>query len=432
MIIYNLFPLLAGKFSDWESHLQRAASMDFDWIFVNPIQYPGFSGSLYSIKDYFRFNPILIDEESEKSPQEQIIATTKIAKELGLNMMVDLVINHCAVDSDLIKEYPEWFKWERKGQVAHPFCDEDGKKVVWGDLAKFDHQHTKDQEGLYRFFLKVVNFLIEIGFSGFRCDAAYQIPQNLWKRIISETRSKHNDIFFFAETLGCSAEQTRKTADAGFDYIFNSSKWWDLYSYWLMEQYNLTRDIAPSIGFPESHDTVRLSEEFNGNIDGLKQRYLFSALFSAGVMMPIGFEFGFHKRMHVVKTRPDDWEETDVDITRFIRKVNRIKSRYKVLQKESPTEILNNNNPNVLVMWKASATTKEEVLLILNKDIHNRQEFYSENLLDLVQSGDYLIDVSPEHPIDYIPTPFHYELRPGQGIVLVTASNSSQLSSPLT
>jgi hypothetical protein len=31
-----------------------------------------------------------------------------------------------------------------------------------------------------------------------------------------------------------------------------------------------------------------------------------------------------------------------------------------------------------------------------------------------------LRDVSPEFPLEYIHEPFHYGLRPGQGIVLVT------------
>jgi len=52
MIIYNLFPLLAGKFTEWDSHLLRASEMGFNWVFVNPVNYPGFSGSLYSVKDY--------------------------------------------------------------------------------------------------------------------------------------------------------------------------------------------------------------------------------------------------------------------------------------------------------------------------------------------------------------------------------------------
>ena len=41
MIVYNLFPPLAGTLRQWESHIERAADMGFEWIFVNPIQKPG-------------------------------------------------------------------------------------------------------------------------------------------------------------------------------------------------------------------------------------------------------------------------------------------------------------------------------------------------------------------------------------------------------
>jgi starch synthase (maltosyl-transferring) len=69
MIIYNLFPTLVGRFSDWGTHLTRAAEMGFNWVFVNPIQQPGSSGSLYSIADYFAFNPLLLDPKSRKDAQ---------------------------------------------------------------------------------------------------------------------------------------------------------------------------------------------------------------------------------------------------------------------------------------------------------------------------------------------------------------------------
>lgn len=425
MIIYNLFPLLAGKFTEWEGHLKRASEMGFNWVFVNPIHRPGSSGSLYSIKDYFSLNPLLIDQDSEKTPLEQVKEVNTTAEKQDLKIMVDLVINHCAVDSDLIRKQPEWFQWERDDRIANSFCDENGKKVVWRDLAKFDYKRTSDQEGLFKFFFEVVKFLIDLGFKGFRCDAAYQIPVSFWERLISDTKTQYPDVLFFAETLGCTADQTRKTASAGFDYIFNSSKWWDLHSYWLMEQYNLTREVVPSIGFPESHDTVRLCEELHGNINGLKQRYLFSALYSAGVMMPIGFEFCFRKKPHVVKTRPEDWEETNIDLSSFIKDVNRTKENYTIFQEEAPTEFLSGDNPNILVMWKASINTQEESLIILNKDIHNKQHFYADSLHKFIQAGGPLNDVSPEYRLEYIPEPFSYDLRPGQGIVLVTARETA-------
>jgi starch synthase (maltosyl-transferring) len=425
MIIYNLFPLLAGKLTIWEKHLVRASKMGFNWIFINPIQATGKSGSLYAITDYFRFNPLLIDTEGQKAPEDQIREVTERAEELGLRMMIDLVANHCSADSDLIKQYPQWFLWERAGQVAHPFAYEDSKKIVWYDLAKFDHQNTPDPEGLFQFFFKVVNYLSELGFKGFRCDAAYQVPAGFWRRLIGETKAMHPEALFFAETLGCPVEDTMEMARAGFDYIFNSSIWWDFRGHWLMEQYQLTRQSALSVSFPESHDTLRLCEELQGNVEGLKQRYLFSALFSAGVMIPIGFEFGFRKRLAVVETRPEHWEDTDIDLTRYITRVNRIKDRFAIFKEEAPTQLISNGNPNILILWRGSTSTPEESLLILNKDTHNKQEFYAGNLQEFVQGRAPLVDVSPEHPLDYIPTPFSYELRPGQGIVLVTKRSPS-------
>ncbi|HEB02084.1 MAG TPA: alpha-amylase, partial [Nitrospirae bacterium] len=301
MKIYNLFPLLAGRFNDWHPHLERAASMGFDWVFTNPVQEPGISGSLYSIKHYHGYNRLLVDEGSGVPPEEQLKSAMAQANRLGLCMMTDLVINHCAVDSPLVNEHPEWFRREKSGKVAHPWCMDGKRKVVWGDLARFDHKRSTDAESLYAFVQKIIGHLVSLGFRGFRCDAAYQLPPALWTRLIAESKTRHGDIVFAAETLGCTHAQTMETARAGFDHIFNSSKWWDLKSSWLLDQHEETRALCPSISFPESHDTLRLFEELNGNLSAIKLKYLFSAFFSSSVMMPMGFEFGFRKRPHVVK-----------------------------------------------------------------------------------------------------------------------------------
>jgi starch synthase (maltosyl-transferring) len=399
--------------------------MGFNWVFVNPIQYPGFSGSLYSVKDFFRFNPLLIDASSNKRPKTQAKEMITTAKDLGLNMMIDLVINHCAVDSPLLKQHREWFMWDDKDRIVHPSCNDNGKTVVWGDLAQFNHEHTSDPEGLFNFFFSTIKFLIDFGVEGFRCDAAYQIPGHLWQRLIYETKQIHPEVLFFAETLGCTVDQTMETAKAGFAYIFNSSKWWDLTSRWCIEQYDMTREITPSVSFPETHDTVRLCEELKGNIDGIKQRYLFAAIFSAGVMMPIGFEFGFRKRLNVVNTRPEHWEQTTIDLTDFIKKVNQLKETYTIFQEECPTEMFNIDNPNVLALWKASVHSKDEALIFINRDIRTKQRFTVKKLRHLVQAGKPLVDVSPKYRLDYIPAPFTYTLRPGQGIVLIAERNSN-------
>lgn len=418
MLIYNLFPLLAGPLSQWKPHLERAADMGFDWIFVNPIQRSGASGSLYSIADYFAIDPRLLDPASSRSPEDQIREAVRTAEGLGLRVMVDLVVNHCAYDSDLPRSHPEWFTHE-DGRIAHPFCLHDnGDREVWQDLAQFDHQHSQDPEGLFQYLMQVVDYLAGLGFSGFRCDAAYQLPRQLWERLIESTRRAYPNMVFAAETLGCTADRTRSTAHAGFNYVFNSSKWWNFSDPWLMEQYHLLREFAPSISFPESHDTERLSQETGGNVAALKQRYLFAAVFSSGVMVPVGYEFGFRNRLHVVHSSPADWETTDIDLRDFIRNTNRMVANHSILREESPAEVLGYENPSILLMWKGSTRSAEEALIILNKDVHHHQPFYSESLRHYTQAGAPLRDVSPEFSLDYLPRPFDYALRPGQGFVL--------------
>ncbi len=420
MKIYNLFPLLAGPLHDWRPHLERAAAMGFDWIFVNPIQPTGRSGSLYSISDYFGVNPAFLAPGSRKRPETQVRDMVKEAERLGLRLMIDLVINHCAVDSPLIREHPDWFRREG-GRIAHPFCVEvDGRKVVWNDLAQFDHRGSPLANSLREYTAKVVEHLIGLGFAGFRCDAAYQIPADFWRRLIADTRRRHPDILFIAETLGCSPEQTLQTAAAGFDAIFNSAKWWDFSSPWLLEQYELTRQIAPSIGFPESHDTERLYAESGHNANTLKQRYLFTALFSAGVMMPMGYEYGFQRRLHVVKTRPEDWETPAVDLTAFIGAVNRIKASRPIFREEGLIQHLEHPNPAILLLWQASTQGHGQALLVLNKDPRDHQHFHCDDLYRLVQAPPPLIDVSPEWAMDYLPTPFDFRLGPGMARVFVT------------
>jgi starch synthase (maltosyl-transferring) len=419
MRIYNLFPLLAGKFNQWEPHLERAVQMGFNWLFVNPVQRTGRSGSLYSIADYFGLNPLLVDATSSLSESQQFQAALAKAHGLGLSVMVDLVINHCAIDAPLVTKEPQWFLREA-GKVQHPYCVENGEKVYWNDLAQFDHQHCSDADGLFKYITSVVEHLIAYGVDGFRCDAAYQIPRRLWTRLITETRRRHPAVVFVAETLGCTADQTRDTATAGFDFVFNSSKWWDFHETWLLEQYNLTREIAPSIGFPESHDTPRLFADLGGNEAAVKQRALFTFLFGTGSMIPIGFEFGFRRALHVVQTRPGDWEPNNIDLRDFIRRINDLKVNYGVFREECPTQVIELDNRNLLGLWKGSTRSREEALIVLNTDVQKRQIFCVDTLRQLMQSQAPLTCVSPDNPLDHVSEPFHYELRPGEALVFVT------------
>ena len=90
--------------------------------------------------------------------------------------------------------------------------------------------------------------------------------------------------------------------------------------------------------------------------------------------MPLGFEWGFRKRVDVVKTMPDDWEETNVDISDYIKKVNKIKKSFAVFKQESAMQIVTDPEDVFFAMLKIPSGVKGgHALVVINKDLANRQ-----------------------------------------------------------
>ena len=370
-LIYNLFPTLFGPIPAWEEHLDRIADMGFTWIYLNPINTPGLSGSLYAVKDYYAINPLLLPASGE-DPEKALIRFLKAAERRKIRVMLDLVFNHTAIDSPLTVQHRDWFAVDEDGRIKNPFAIDPAdttKITVWGDLAELEYWPPPDPEGLRHFWDQVISYYLRLGFTGFRADAAYKVPGDFWGLLIGEARAIFPEVRFFAETLGCRLSELGQLRTAGFDFIYNSSKWWDFKADWCLDQYNRFRHLAPSISFPESHDTDRLAKESGGSVEVARQRYLFAAFFSTGLMITSGFEYGFQKKLNVVKTRPGDWEEKrGYDLSTYISQVNRMKKNCPVLLEEGPMVRLDDCGKEgpVTCLVKSRETRKGRVLAVIN------------------------------------------------------------------
>ncbi len=372
--VYNLFPTLAGPVARWHAHLDRIAAMGFDWIYLNPIHATGGSGSLYAVADYYRLNPALRGDDPRDD--DTIVAEfIRAAAERGLSVMLDLVINHTANDSPLVAEHPGWYARDADGSIAAPCAidpDEPGKVTRWGDLAELDFSDRPERAQIVRFFAELVRHYVGLGARGFRCDAAYKVPGAVWSDVLAAARERGSGTVFAAETLGARPAEIAQLAGAGFDYLFNSSKWWDFRASWLLEQYERFRHIAPSIAFPESHDTPRLAAELAGRSDAeieaeYRFRYLFAAFFSSGIMMPMGYEFGFARKLDVVTTSPADWEAARFDLSSFIAEANALKAATPALNEEGAERMVRGEGSAVTLLRYAGSSSSAAVAL-LNPD----------------------------------------------------------------
>src|SRR5271167_3885998 len=332
--------------------------MGFNAVYINPFHYPGFSGSLYAVKDYYRLNPRF--RGGEAADDDALLAGfTAAAHAHGLRVIMDLVVNHTSRDSELVASRPYWFARDSRGELVSPYAidpTDARRKTVWGDLAELDYR-APQQGQIIAYFQELVRHYIGLGFDGFRCDAAYKVPAKVWSGLTDAAKTAAPSAIFCAETVGAPYDAVLALGEAGFDYLFNSVKWWDFESPWLLEQYEDFRHIAPSIGFPESHDTDRLVNELRAagipepQIEPrYRQAYAFAAAYSTGVMMPMGFEYGWWRRLDVVANPDEAAEPQRFDLSQFVAEVNAVKKSLRALNEEGPLRRLSNQADPLLVL----------------------------------------------------------------------------------
>src|SRR5260370_36749349 len=138
-------------------------------------------------------------------------------------------------------------------------------------------------------------------------------------------------------------------------------KWWVCEGPWLPDNCERFRHVGPTIGFPESHDTERLVSELlaagfpESEIEPrYRQSYAFAAAFSAGVMVPMGFEYGWARRISVVPQDEEPIEPARFDLAPFIAGVNLMKKAGPALNGEGPQRLLSRKDEPRGVMLRQS------------------------------------------------------------------------------
>lgn len=361
LYIYNIFPRIYRNTNKWRQCVQRAKYMGFNTIYVNAFYKCGISNSIYSICDYYSFDSFSFQKGCD--PEKEIKKFNHYCKRHGMLTLTDLVINHTAPDSPLVKRHKNWYKFDKKGNPIKAGTPGDDGFVTWVDTAKLYYEKD-DKNGLKKYMLDVCKYYLSLGFDGFRCDVANLVEPDVWDYIISEVRKIKPDAIFIGESFMCPPETMIRMGKSGFDYIFSSSKWWNYEGDWLLEQYNQTKDYIASISFPDNHDTDRLIKTCNYDYELFLQRIKFTALFSKGFYITDGLEFACENKFMVDTTRAKDLEKTQYDFTDDIKEILEIKSKYKPLHEESDTEILHNDNKYICIKKSYEDQT---VLIIINK-----------------------------------------------------------------
>ena len=312
--IYNLFPLLVGTVSAWRAELPRIAAMNFDWVYVNPFHETGVSGSLYAIKDPFRLDPRFRDAEWRATTTAQIRALRRGRGLHGLKVMTDLVINHTARTRGSSAGAARRLRSAtRAGGIRQPLRGRSRRsldRTVWGDLAELTTTARMPRRFLIGYWDDYVaqptgarrqrlSLRRRLQGAGRRLAPSDRRRQGARPRLRSSPPRRSAAPSRNARRRPAPASTTCSTASPG-GTCKRPGRW------------SITRRCArsrPRSPSPRTTTCRASRAEARRNDPSalaahLKARYALAAFFSSGVMMPIGYEWGYRRKLHVVETTP--------------------------------------------------------------------------------------------------------------------------------
>jgi hypothetical protein len=122
-------------------------------------------------------------------------------------------------------------------------------------------------------------------------------------------------------------------------------------------------------------DGFKLSDETESEIEArYRQAYAFAAAFSTGVMMPMGFEYGWARRISVVPQDDETAESPRFDLGVFIAAVNRLKQAVPALNEEGPQRLLSRPSDPLIVLLRQSESGAERAFTLVNTQEHEPRE----------------------------------------------------------
>lgn len=188
--IYEIFPRdfsAEGNFQGVTARLDELQSLGVNILWIMPIHpigekgRKGDYGSPYSIKDYYAINP---DYGTLKDFQALVAG----AHQRGMKVIMDVVANHTAWDSVMMKR-PDFYKQDAQGHVIPP-------EPEWTDVAGLNYQSSD----LRKYMLAMLKYWIRTAdVDGFRCDVAYAVPTDFWEQARAELSRIKPDIMMLAE-----------------------------------------------------------------------------------------------------------------------------------------------------------------------------------------------------------------------------------------
>jgi starch synthase (maltosyl-transferring) len=367
-------------------------------VHLLPVTKQGSSQSPYAAADLFTLEPDYKPPGSDPSSMHVFEALVEEAQHLGLGLCVDLVLNHVAIDSEMVKQCPHWIypdAHEPDGIKRNGFLSHDGFHK-WDDLALINYQHPDlhtrraiwDYMEAYALFwgghAAATGGMI-------RLDNLHSTDPAFAMHITHRLRREYPGLGILAE-LFTTHEATQKVLQHYAVDLLLATTWEHHFSGELRRYFRYMHETVPMIPWftpVNSHDSGVPAEEF-ANVQATRPRYILCALLGIGATgLTQGVESGVEEKINFIGRQQNPIPTpAQYSFMPMIQRTHELLQRYNVFQQQGNVEFLDHGHVAIIAALRLSKQSGEaHALIIANLDIHQQQSIHLD--LQSISPGQY-------------------------------------------
>jgi cyclomaltodextrinase / maltogenic alpha-amylase / neopullulanase len=348
-----------GTFAGLEKRLPELQDLGATVLWLLPIHpvgeknRKGTLGSPYAVQDYYGINP----EFGTLNDFRRLVAAVH---RNGMKIIIDLVANHAAWDSKLIKDHPQWFVHDASGKIAPANPD-------WTDVAKLDYSRPE----LRHYMIEMMCWWVrDVGIDGFRCDVAELVPTSFW----NEARARLNRI---KPVMMLSEGSIPEHHIAAFDLTYS----WNIYDQ-LLPILSGKRPVTTLdqllrneyLSFPTGSLRLRFVTNHDKNAwdapavekfgpGGLKVATVLVNTLPGVPLIYSGEEVANDRRLSLFEKVGVDWRRPR-DMGKLIQTLDRLRREHKAISRGELIRVPSDNDTQVYSFFRSAGS--DRVFVVLN------------------------------------------------------------------
>lgn len=378
--MYTLIPRISGKIADWIELLPHIAGLGFNAVHILPITTLDLSASPYAAHDLFSIESNYLNPEDLTGfgDFERFIEK---AKELGIRLCFDLVLNHVGFCSNMVQGCPEWIEPDthEPDGLKRAGCWHMNSWLKWEDLVKiyYDHPHPGIRRDLWDYMRKYALFwshFAHLTGGMIRLDNLHSSHEGFISHLLAELRHAYPDLIITAEFFTDFNTILKKAAEGQIN-LFSANQWEYPYAANLRNYLRYIHKIGRKVRYYlpiTTHDTGVPAQLF-GKAESALPRYAVTALMGTGQTGIVqGVEYGVTEKIEFIgRGEKLEFREHSV-IAGGIRAINRVLAESSVFHQPGNLEFIDGDHGAVLGAFRRSEREKENGYLIFaNLDVNN-------------------------------------------------------------